>query len=273
MVALIWKRTTMSIQFMRLPSALTWILLVLIAGGLSACSNGGGLGGGASAIQSTDFAPVGTGGAKPIQGQAAVNAQKIFASNTGGDASNDDYKIAALDVIEVTVLGVPELSRTLQVSSSGNITLPLIKNVKAGGRTQAELEREIAGKLGTTYLQSPQVSVFVKEYNSQRITVDGAVNKPGIFPTSGKVSLLQAIALAEGLNLVADTSGILVFRTVDNKRMGARFDLKQIRGGKISDPILQAGDIVMVDESSSRTTLRDIKDAMPLSGLFNLLLL
>lgn len=113
----------------------------------------------------------------------------------------------------------------------------------------------------------------MKEYNSQRITVDGAVKKPGIFPTTGQISLMQAIALAEGLSTVADPSGVLLFRTVDNKRMAARFDIRQVRSGKVSDPMLQAGDIVMVDESAARTTLRDIKDALPLSGLFQLMLL
>jgi polysaccharide biosynthesis/export protein len=208
-------------------------------------------------------------------GQAAANAQKIFAANSGQPtgAAADDYKISPLDVIDINVFGVQELNRTVQVSSSGIITMPLINQVKAGGRTTEQLERDIAKKLSVNYLQSPQVSVFVKEYNSQRITVDGAVKKPGIFPTTGKVSLLQAIALAEGLNEVADPSGILLFRTVNNKRMAARFDLKQVRSGKVQDPMLQAGDIVMVDESAARTTLRDVKDALPLSGVLQLLLI
>lgn len=215
-----------------------------------------------------------SGGATAMKGDAAANAKKIFAANSAS-ASTDrqDYKIAPLDVLEVTVFGVEELNRTVQVSSSGMITLPLVKAVKAGGRTQAEIERDIAAKLEASYLQSPQVSVFVKEYNSQRITVDGAVKKPGIFPTTGQISLLQAIALAEGLSLVADPSGVLLFRTVDNKRMAARFDIRLIRSGKVDDPMLQAGDIVMVDESATRTTLRDIKEALPLSGLFQLMLL
>lgn len=215
------------------------------------------------------------GGTDAIGGPAAANAQKIFARNTlpSGESGNADYKIAPLDVIDISVFGVPDLNRTAQVSSSGMITLPLIKGVKAGGRTQAQLERDIAAKLEAGYLQSPQVSVFVKEYNSQRITVDGAVKKPGIFPITGNVSLLQAVALAEGLNEVADPSGVLLFRIVDNKRMAARFDIKAIRSGKLDDPMLIAGDVVMVDESLGRTTLRDIKSVLPLSGLFQTLLL
>jgi polysaccharide biosynthesis/export protein len=216
-----------------------------------------------------------TASSSAIGGSAAAGAQKIFAANESPAQSgnSEDYKIAPLDVIEVSVLNVKDLDRTVQVSSSGQISLPLIKTVKAGGKTSAQLERDIAAKLEANYLQSPQVSVFVKEYNSQKITVDGAVIKPGIYPITGKTTLLQAIALAEGLNLVADTSGILVFRTINNKRQAARFDIKQVRSGKIGDPILQAGDIVMVDESASRTTLRDVKDALPLTGLFQFLLL
>jgi polysaccharide biosynthesis/export protein len=237
---------------------------------LVACSNQGGID---KSMPEGQF--VESGQQQAVGGAAAASAQKIFAANSvpSGNKSTEDYKIAPLDVLEVSVFGVKDLDRTVQVSSSGMISLPLIKQVKAGGRTQSQIERDIAAKLEATYLQSPQVSVFVKEYNSQRITVDGAVKKPGIFPTTGDVSLLQAIALAEGLNELADPSGILLFRTVDNKRMAARFDLKAIRAGKVQDPILQAGDIVMVDQSAARTTLNDVKSVLPLSGLFQLLLI
>jgi polysaccharide biosynthesis/export protein len=255
---------------LQVHKAISVLLLLALGVILAGCPNGG------NSIDKTASGTfTETGKAQPIGGAAAANAQKIFAANAQGSSlsNNDDYKIAPLDVIDITVFGVPELNRAVTVSSSGIITLPLIKSVQAGGRTQAQLEQSIAQKLEAGYLQSPQVSVFVKEYNSQRITVDGAVNKPGIFPTTGKVSLLQAIALAEGLNAVADPSGILLFRTVNNKRLAARFDLKQIRSGKQDDPALQAGDIVMVDDSATRTTIRDIKDVLPLSGLFQLLLI
>jgi polysaccharide biosynthesis/export protein len=213
--------------------------------------------------------------ASAVDGSAATGPQKIFTTSSITPAASGavDYRIAPLDVIDISVLGVQDLSRTVQVSSSGVISLPLIKTVQAGGRTAGELEREIAAKLDATYLQSPQVSVFVKEYNSQRITVDGAVAKPGIFPINGKVSLMQAIALSQGLTVVADPSGVLVFRQMDGKRTAARFDLREVRSGKVEDPVLQAGDIVMVDESATRTTLRDIRDALPFSGLFKLLTL
>jgi polysaccharide export outer membrane protein len=242
-----------------------------LGGLVGACTGGPSLEG----PTSSTFTEKGGGGVKVSNPAAAQKVEKIFATSSVpvAEGNSEDYHIAPLDVIEVSVFGVPDLTRTVQVSSSGTVTLPLIKTVKAGGRTSAELERDIAGKLQANYLQSPQVSVFIKEYNSQRITVDGAVNKPGIFPITGKVSLLQAVALAEGLSVVADPSGVMVFRTAGNKRMGARFDLRSVRSGKQDDVMLQAGDIVMVDESAARTTLRDIKEVMPLTGLFTLLAL
>jgi polysaccharide biosynthesis/export protein len=256
---------TRAIEFRNFMALLLTALLVV------ACSNGGQLGADAGIKSGGQFSQVGLAQNKG-NGSVAASAEKIFASNNNAAAAGgDDYKISALDVVEITVLNVPELTRTVQVSTSGTISLPLVKTLKASGRTTTQLEHEIATKLEATYLQSPQVSVFVKEFNSQKITVDGAVMKPGIFPKNGNVSLLQAIALAEGLSTVADPRGILIFRTVNNQRMAARFDLKQVRSGKINDPMLQAGDIVMVDESSRKTTLRDITSAMPLTGLFTLL--
>jgi polysaccharide export outer membrane protein len=257
------------------PSRYRGSVVVILGLTLASCSGGTSLEGG-NVAPTGEFAERRDQSVQVKSTAAATKVEQIFAANSAPSAStnnNDDYHIAPLDVLEISVFGVPDLGRTVQVNSSGTINLPLIKEVQAGGRTLVELEREIATKLEKKYLQQPQVSVFVKEFNSQRITVDGAVKKPGIFPISGKTSLLQTIALAEGLDTVADPAGILVFRTVEGKRMAARFDLRRIRSGKQDDPILQAGDIVMVDQSATRTTLRDVKDAMPLSGLFSLLLL
>lgn len=192
-------------------------------------------------------------------------SSKAFATNTTGLG---DYRIAGLDVLEISVLGVPDLGRTVQVSAEGLISLPLVKTLRAGGLTGNELEKQIAAKLAETYMQAPQVSVYIKEFNSQKITVDGAVAKPGIFPFTGKLSLLQAIALSQGLTDIADTKNILIFRIEDGRQSAARFDLRKIRNGEAPDPLLLAGDIVTVDESKSRSTLRTIKNMLPLTGLF-----
>lgn len=262
----------MSAALLKALPGLRLCVVALVSIFLASC------GGGAPSLEGPSQSTFSQKGGSTVQVSntaAASKMEQIFAASAAptGDMTSEDYRIAPLDVLEISVFGVPELTRTAQVSSSGTITMPLIKTIKAGGQTASGLEREIARKLQASYLQEPQVSVFIKEYNSQRITVDGAVKKPGIYPITGKVSLLQAIALAEGLALVADPSGVMVFRTVGEKRMGARFDINRIRSGKQSDPMLKAGDIVMVDESAARTTLRDIKEVLPISGLFTMLLL
>jgi polysaccharide export outer membrane protein len=251
--------------------------IVILAPALIGCSGGPRLGD--APRSSSSFTQDNGKTPAVLEGSAATSAQAVFSGAVATAAGKnivpppEDYKISPLDVIEVSVFQVDELTRTVQVNTNGLISLPLIGSVQAGGRTTSELEATIAKKLDEKYLQSPQVAVFVKEYTSQRITVDGAVRKPGIFATTGRLSLLQAVALAEGLNEVADSSGVLVFRTVNNRRMAARFDLAAIRKGAADDPLLLAGDVVMVDESRTRTTLRDVKSALSIPGLFTLLAL
>jgi polysaccharide export outer membrane protein len=181
----------------------------------------------------------------------------------------DDYKIAPLDILDISVFQVPDLTKTVQVSSSGQISLPLIGTVQASGKSPAELERQLGSVLGAKYLQSPQVSVFVKEYTSQKVTVEGSVNKPGIYPMSGKTTLLRAIALAGGLDRVADPRGIVVFREVDGKRQAAKFDLPAIRSGSADDPVIAGGDVVVVDEHGGKTALRGIRESLGIFGLFS----
>ena len=149
-----------------------------------------------------------------------------------GATAQPDYRIGPLDMLEISVFQVPDLSKTVQVNSGGQIALPLIGTVVAGGKTVGELETEISNKLQASYLQSPQVSVFVKEATSQRVTVDGAVANPGIVPLTGQTTLLQTIAVSGGMVPGADPS-VMVFRNVQGKRMAAKFDMKAIRQGRL----------------------------------------
>jgi polysaccharide export outer membrane protein len=179
-----------------------------------------------------------------------------------------EYRLGAQDLIDVSVFGVDELSKTVRVNSNGQISLPLIGSVMAGGHTVPELEAELAARYAAGYLQHPQVTIFVKEYSSQRITLEGAVKQPGIYPVTGKVSLLQAIAVAKGLDPLADLGGIVLFRQVDGKRMAAAYDIRDLRSGKVDDPQLYGDDIVVVEQSGSKTVLRRFIESVPAIGLF-----
>ena len=142
----------------------------------------------------------------------------------------------------------------------------------AGGRTIPELEAELAKKYSTGYLQNPQVSVFVKEFTSQRITLEGAFKQPGIFPITGRTTLLQGIAMGGGVDdQVADLAGIVVMRNVGGKRMAAVYDLRQIRRGTVENPELYGDDIIVVEQSGSKTMFRRIIESIPVLGVFSVL--
>lgn len=190
-------------------------------------------------------------------------------AESGAYEGSTDYRIGAQDLLEISVFGVKELDKDVRVNSNGQISLPLIGGVMAGGKTIPELEADLAKKYSEGFLQKPQVTVFVKEFTSQRITVEGAVKKPGIFPITGKTTLLQAIALAEGVDdKIADLSGIVVMRQVGGRKQAAVFDLRQVRRGNIEDPQLYGDDVIVVEQSGSKTAFRRFIESVPAFGVF-----
>ena len=183
-----------------------------------------------------------------------------------------DYRVGPQDLLSISVFGVQELTKDVRVNSNGQISLPLIGGVMAGGRTIPELEAELATKYSAGYLQKPQVSVFVKEFTSQRVTLEGAITRPGIYPITGKTTLLQAIALAGGIDdKTADLGGIVLMRQINGKRMAAAYDLRQVRKGVIEDPLVYGDDIIVIEQSASKTALRRFLEALPVMGIFNVL--
>ena len=191
-------------------------------------------------------------------------------SAAGVYEGGSDYRIGAQDLLQISVYGIDDLSRDVRVNSNGQVSLPLIGGVMAGGKTIPELEKDIGDKLKDGYLQDPQVTVFVKEFTSQQVTLEGALKKPGIYPLTGKTSLLQAIALAQGLDDLADLHGVIVFRTIDGKRMGAVYDIAQVRAGNAPDPEIFGDDVVVVEKSGSRSIFREFIKSLPAIGVFAL---
>jgi polysaccharide export outer membrane protein len=224
-------------------------MVVLLGALLAACASGGGVPSAAS-----------VGGALPAPDTT---------TSTGAYEGATDYRIGGQDLLSISVFGVQELSKEVRVNARGQVSLPLIGTVLAGGSTVQELEAELARKYSATYLQNPQVSVFVKEFASQRVTMEGAIGKPGIYPITGKLTLLQAIAMAGGVNeRTADLSGIVVMRQVDGRRMAAAYDLRLLRKGALEDPQIYGDDIIVVEESGSKTAMRRFLETMPIIGIF-----
>ena len=182
-------------------------------------------------------------------------------------AAQGGYKIGPQDVLDVSVFKVPELSTSVTVADSGTINLPLVGEIQAVGRTPQDVQRDLTQKLGAKYLQSPQVTVSIKEYNSQTVTIDGAVKKPGVLPYRNAVSLLQVITLAGGLDADSDST-VVVFRQVDGKRNAARFDVSEIRSGAADDPQMKPGDVVVAGSSAVKAAFNNFLRALPVAGMF-----
>jgi polysaccharide export outer membrane protein len=193
---------------------------------------------------------------------------KSVASAPGpATAVPDDYNIGPQDTLEIDVFQVADLSKTVRVENNGTILLPLIGQVTASGRTSKQLSDAIAAELGANYMKDPLVTVTVKESSNQRVTVDGAVIQPGIYPISGNTTLMQAIALARGPSDIADLKQVAIFRNSGSQRMTAIFDLASIRAGKTTDPAVLANDVIVVEISGGRRFLHNLGNVAPLLQL------
>lgn len=169
-----------------------------------------------------------------------------------------EYRVGSQDLMEVAVFGQPELTRTVRVNSRGKISLPLIGQIDAIGLTSQQLERLIADRLSEKYLQDPQVTVFIKEFTTVRFTVEGAVNKPGVYPLVGQMTLLRALAVAGGQGALSDMGEVMLFRVAPSgERLTQTFDAEKIRTGESVDPLIQNDDMVVVKRSKARTAFKD----------------
>ena len=169
-----------------------------------------------------------------------------------------DYRVGPNDLLDIEVLDLDNSKRTVRVNAAGAITLPLIGAVTVAGLTAQQVERHIAAKYSEKYLQNPQVSVFIKEFTTERITIDGAVVKPGIYPLTGQITLLRALALAGGFGSIADSSQVMLFRVNEKgERQVATFDVDKIRAGKSDDPAIKGDDLIVVQRDPTRRMLKD----------------
>lgn len=169
-----------------------------------------------------------------------------------------DYRVGPNDLLEIEVLDLDNVKRTVRVNAAGAISLPLIGAVIVAGLTAQQAEAHLADRYREKYLQNPQVSVFVKEFTTERITIDGAVVKPGIYPLTGQITLLRALALAGGFGPIADSSEVRLFRVNEKgERQVAVYDVELIRSGKSDDPSIKGDDLIVVQRDANRRMLKD----------------
>jgi len=128
-----------------------------------------------------------------------------------------EYKIGPKDLLEISVFGVEDLNRTVRVSEDGMITLPLIGEVSVEGLTKTEIEKKLSQLLEEKYVQNPQLMVFIREYESKKVSIIGAVRTPGPYELLGRQTLLQIISQAGGITNEAGDEIIILRELPDGK--------------------------------------------------------
>jgi polysaccharide biosynthesis/export protein len=145
------------------------------------------------------------------------------------------YQIGSSDVLAITVWKEPEISRSIPVRPDGKISLPLVGEIQAAGRTPIQLEQDIATRL-QTYISKPDVTVIVEQINSEKFNILGRVIKPGSYPLSATTTVLDAIATAGGFQDFAKQSGIYILRpNAQGGQSRLAFNYKQVIKGNHSE--------------------------------------
>ena len=177
----------------------------------------------------------------------ALIAMPLWAAEEDALRPIADYIIGPGDVLDISVWKDEALSKLVTVLPDGRISFPLIGEVKAGGKTVAQLSRELKEKL-VRYVPDLDLSVVVHQVNSMLIYVVGKVNNPGRFVLNANIDVLQALAMAGGFNPFAKKSKIKIFRDEGGKTRIFSFDYDDVtKGEKLEQNILlKRGDVVVV---------------------------
>jgi len=169
--------------------------------------------------------------AKPVATTMVAKASEVPEVRPAAGAESPDYLIGTQDVINVNVWKEPELSQAVPVRPDGNISLPLIHDVRAEGQTPMQLAAHITARL-KQYLAEPRVTVIVTQINSRRFYVLGQVARPGAFPLLPNMTVLQALSTAGGIREFANPSKIYVLRAENGAVRKFPFNYKDVISGK-----------------------------------------
>lgn len=204
-----------------------------------------------------------------IGGDPNLTVMRELPAPSAADFAVDErpYTVGPFDRLIVDVFGVEGLTnREVQVDATGRLSFPLAGRLAVAGLTPRGIEEVLVEALRNAYVLDPQVSVTVKETSSRLITIDGRVKSPGLYPVIGRMTLMRAIARSGGAGDFANLERVVVFRTVDGKRLAALYDMSAIRRGAYPDPEVFANDVVMVDDDKSQLLFRDIASVLSLAA-------
>lgn len=199
-----------------------------------------------------------------------VDSTPVAAYGQDGYSATEpaDYLLRPSDVVSVTVFREPDLSvENVPIGADGMLSLPLAGAIKVDGMTTRQLEQEVRNKLASS-LVSPNVSVNIMQFGSHVVTVEGSVEKPGMYPFKPGTRLSGAISLAAGPNRTAKLKDVVVFRQTVGGMSVAKFDYAAVRSGTMMDPVLQPSDRVVVGTSGLSVFWQDLLKTLPAFALF-----
>jgi polysaccharide biosynthesis/export protein len=173
---------------------------------------------------------------------AAIAVALLIGPSIGRAA---EYKIGPLDVLDIAVWNNTAISRTVPVRPDGNISLPLVNDVRAAGLTPMQL-RDVLTKRLARYISAPEVSVVVREINSFSVSVIGEVKRAGRYPVNGRLTVLDAIAAAGGFTEFASRSRVTVLRSEGTGTTRIPFNYGKSVAAEQDNFSLRPGDIIVV---------------------------
>ena len=178
------------------------------------------------------WAQAGSKNAAATANSNAAQASPPPDASTASKPHDDSFVIGNDDVLAINVWKEPDISRSIPVRSDGKISLPLVGEVQATGRTPLKLEQDIAAKL-KNYIAEPEVTVIVQQINSQKFNILGQVNRPGSYVITNSVTVLDAIAVAGGFRDFAKQKNIYVLRqNADGSQTRMPFNYKEVVKGQ-----------------------------------------
>ena len=206
---------------------------------------------------------------EPIIGASTIQPRSDYGQSGYSYARPDVYLLRATDKVSVLVFREPDLSaEEVRIGVEGNISLPMLGSIPAAGMTAKQFEQDVTRRFAALGLKSPMVSVNVTDFASHLVTVEGAVEKPGVFAFQPGARLSSAIALAEGPKRTAKIQQLAVFRESPQGIMVAKFDYQAMSQGTMLDPVLQPGDRVVMGTDGLSVFWEDLLKALPAFGVF-----
>jgi polysaccharide export outer membrane protein len=175
-------------------------------------------------------------------------AQEADPLQVGRELFINEYILGPRDLLEIKVFELPELNQTVRVSEDGSITIPLLNRVIVGGLSKDAVEKKLAKLLEEKYVKNPQVSVFIREYQSRLVAVIGAVEKPGMYELVGSQNLLQMVSKAGGIKENASSQLFVLREGKSGNAASLSIDLEDLMANgnqKLNIP-LQPGDVINI---------------------------